>query len=172
MGHGKVNRKKNNKWSYNFILLRSVFINLLIDKQRNKKTQERKLVYKLFNCFAFVLACLYYLVLYQLITNWSDTFKRTWSWKAFRIFLVFLFMYSLHTISSGDFVFSHVFFYLFTKVETIFVRLESTEGPLRRPLQLCEALKGTAMEDRQRETQRRRKRNGGVKKEKVKQSCI
>lgn len=69
MGDGKVNRKKNNKWSYNFILLRSVFIGLLIDKQRNKKTQERKLVYKLFNCFAFVLACLYYLVLYQLITN-------------------------------------------------------------------------------------------------------
>lgn len=79
--------------------------------------------------------------------------------KHFAFLLVFLFMYSLHTISSGDFVFSHVFFYLFTKVETIFVRLESTEGPLRRPLQLCEALMGTAMVDRQRERERGRKRN-------------
>lgn len=131
VGEGKLTEKK---------VVQSLFIYRFIDKQTIKKKQS-KLVYKLFNCFAFVLSCLYYYIW----TYNEVTFKITSSWKAFQIFffMFLLFMYSLHTISSGGLYVFLVFCFV-TKVETIFVRLESTEGPLRRPLQRCEAFTGTA----------------------------
>lgn len=152
---GGINRNKK-QMVVQFSFLRFVFfIALLIDKQRGgrrRKKQERKLVYKLFNWFAFALACFfYYLVLYQLIMKlkWhvEKNLKLKSIFRIFRLFFSRLFscLCTLYTrFHQGGFVFSPIFCFLFTKVETIFVRLESTEGPLRRPLQLCAALTGTA----------------------------
>lgn len=135
-----------------FSFLRFVFFYRFIDRQtkrKKKKKQERKLVYKLFNCFAFALACFFYY--FSTISTYNEIEVTRWKEleveKHFSHFFSRLFscLCTLYTRfhQGGVFVFSPIFCFLFTKVETIFVRLESTEGPLRRPLQLCAALTGT-----------------------------
>lgn len=83
-GDGKSTEKK---------VVQSLFIYRFIDKQTIKKQQERKLVYKLFNCFAFVLSCLYYYIW----TYNEVTFKITSSWKAFQMFFLVFVVYVFFT---------------------------------------------------------------------------
>lgn len=91
---GGINRNKK-QMVVQFPFFRILFfIALLIDKQRGgrrRKKQERKLVYKLFNWFAFALACFfYYLVLYQLIMKLKWHVEKNLKLKSiFRIFRLF-----------------------------------------------------------------------------------
>lgn len=145
-GDGKSTEKK---------VVQSLFIYRFIDKQTIKKNNKN--VNWCTNCL--IVSHLFSHVYTTTIWTYNEvTFKITSSWKAFQIFFLFLlFMYSLHTISSGGLYVFLVFVFV-TKVETIFVRLESTEGPLRRPLQLCEAFTGTAWDTEwQREREKDRK---------------
>lgn len=70
---GGINRNKK-QMVVQFPFFRILFfIALLIDKQRGRrrrKKQERKLVYKLFNWFAFALACFF--LLFSTISTYNE----------------------------------------------------------------------------------------------------